>query len=75
MREVEKTTKRLEKSHGKRGRGEEKSWKGKQGGQVIEREAVPCMRVKQINQQICIIERNASIYIPTITLKRRKKSK
>ena len=35
MREVEKTTKRLEK----RGRGEEKSWKEKQGGKVMEREA------------------------------------
>ena len=27
------------KSHGKRGRGEEKSWKEKQGGKVMEREA------------------------------------
>ena len=35
MREVEKTTKCLEK----RGRGEEKSWREKQGGKVMEREA------------------------------------
>ena len=34
MREVEKTTKCLEK----RGRGEEKSWREKQGGKVMERE-------------------------------------
>ena len=39
----------------------------------MEREGVPCMRVKQINQQICIIERDASIYIPTITLKEDRK--
>ena len=62
-------------SHRKRGRGEEKSWKGKHGGKVMERVALPCMRVKQIYQQICIIERDASIYIPTITLKIRQKSK
>ena len=33
MREVEKTTKCLEK----RGKGEEKSWREKQGGKVMER--------------------------------------